>query len=315
MKVRVGLIFTMLLVVNINSVLPVGRFKNKNASEWAQSILKDDLNKLVYKDARYYGTRDSRVGFDGKPLREGKISKTASRIIKYVLRGNLKSLKNILDKNSDRFIEYVNMTFSKRDRADDLKNSVEGWSLLMFAIRAGQPEVVKFLVESGVNKDIDVFGISPISLAREYLPEIYEEYFSESNGFDESLFIPEDGENYGYIDRPGSDAVLYNAILDGDNKKIGYLVDVVGVDIEAGYNGITPLARAALDGKKNIVIYLLRRGANPRVEVRIMDPRTASYKRINLLDAVQDNEIKNLLLYPGYASDERYLAGEINFSD
>lgn len=312
MKVRVGLLFIMLLAANVNSGFAWKPVK-KNISEdqkWRKDFLRQELEGLE-KVSKIKGF----LSGSGVDLRT---------IIKSAVMGDLGKLKKALQGTSASFNKLLRAERMKEHGNTyiyiDTKNQKNGWTPLMYAIRAQQPEIVHFLFESGVDPDIGpgdslssgvpgAKSLAAKSLARQYLPEIYREYFYEA--YSDDMFIHEDGVDYG----PINDSSLYSAVVEDDKAKIGYLVDVALVNIEDGYNGITPLARAALDGNKNIVIYLLRHGANPQVEVRVMDPRTASYKKINLSDAVEDNEIKNLLLYPGYASDERYLAGEIDFSD
>ncbi|SPQ98971.1 unnamed protein product (mitochondrion) [Plasmodiophora brassicae] len=166
------------------------------------------------------------------------------------------------------------------------------------AAASGNMLVCKFLVERAcVPVDVvDRFGITPLQAA------------IANDCQDVVRYLEEKGAMLGDVQRK---AVLYQLIAacgSGDLPAVRHLVDNDHVDVNGtDYDGRTPLHLAAASGNKELVLFLLERGAKPDAVDRWgADPHHEAARR-NLLEIVEtlDPENKSTLREPTPLDDPK----------
>ncbi len=96
----------------------------------------------------------------------------------------------------------------------------------------------------------------------------------------------------------GCAPAIHNAVRKGDIIKVRQLVDD-GTDVNKLHNGYTPLIIAAMNGRDNMVEYLVKKGADPRIARKGKTPRMiAQAKGFNHVA-----QLLNLAEYQCYAKD------------
>ncbi len=156
---------------------------------------------------------------------------------KYALEGNKKMLKYIFEADGDSF--NIN--------AFDKDNN----NVLMYAVKSGRGEVVKYLLEIGVNPNYtNIIGLSPFHLA------------VRKNSFELVATLYDNGADINIADLEEQTA-MFDAVCENNPKMIACL-SLNGANIDAvNYNGETPLMISAHKAKRQeAMLQLIYLGAN-----------------------------------------------------
>lgn len=194
----------------------------------------EDWIKYNHKEHRTYDHVDSNWR---KKLCLLTSKQKSQLFFKYALEGNKKMLKAIYSADGEPF--DIN--------AEDKDNN----TALMFAVKSGQKEVVKWLLEIGANADyINTLGFSPLHLA------------VRKNDLELTACLLDAGADINIKGKYG-EAPIFDAVFENNGKMIEALIlNGTPVDVMNG-NRQTPLMRAVEHkSRQEALITLLRYGAD-----------------------------------------------------
>lgn len=156
---------------------------------------------------------------------------------KYALEGNKKMLKYLFETDGESF--NIN--------AFDKDNN----NVLMYAVKSGKVEAVRYLLEIGVNPNYtNIIGLSPFHLA------------VRKNSFELVASLYDSGADINIVDYEEQSA-MFDAVIENNPKMIACLSLNGGIIDAVNFNGETPLMISAHKAKRQeAMLQLIYLGAN-----------------------------------------------------